>query len=176
VEREPVSAYVAFGSNLGDRDAHLAAALAALRETPGVRVTAVSPVYETDPVGPGPQGPYLNAVIALRTRLAPRALLERLQTVEAEAGRRRGRVRHAARTLDLDLLLFGAEKIDAPGLTIPHPRLHERAFVLEPLSDLVPDLEHPLLGETVGSLARRVRDPAVVRRRGVINPDYNTQD
>lgn len=154
---------MALGSNLGHRAEHLSAALRELDASRGVRVAAVSPVYETDPVGPPPQGPYLNAVVRLETRVAPRALLERLLEIEASRGRTRGE-RDAARTLDLDLLLYGARRIDEPGLSVPHPRLHERAFVLEPLGDLAPDLVHPTLRETIRALAARVRDPASVRR------------
>jgi len=128
-------------------------------------VLAVSPVYETDPVGPPPQGPYLNAVVRLRTSLPPRALLERLQAIETAAGRTRGGERNAARTLDLDILFYGDAKIHEPGLAVPHPRLHERAFVLEPLCDLAPDRVHPTLHARVDVLARRVRNPAAVRRR-----------
>jgi 2-amino-4-hydroxy-6-hydroxymethyldihydropteridine diphosphokinase len=166
--REPpadgVEAYVALGSNLGDRGAHLAAALAALRADPRIRVEAVSAVYETDPVGPPPQGPYLNAVARLRTRLAPRALLARLLEIEAARGRRRGE-RWSARSLDLDLLFYGACTIQEPGLRVPHPRLHERAFVLEPLCELAPGLVHPELGRSIEELAARVRDPRAVQRR-----------
>ena len=156
---------MALGSNLGDRETSLAAAIAALRRTRRVRVLAVSPVYETDPVGPPPQGPYLNAVVRLRTSLPPRALLERLQAIETAAGRTRGGERNAARTLDLDILFYGEAKIHEPGLAVPHPRLHERAFVLEPLCDLAPDRVHPTLHARVDVLARRVRNPAAVRRR-----------
>lgn len=165
MDGEPVSAYVALGSNLGDRDAHLAAALAALRATPGVQVVAVSAIYETDPVGPPPQGAYLNAAAELRTTLDAPELLEQLQRIEAAAGRTRGPERDAPRTLDLDLLFFGAWKIEAPGLSVPHPRLHERAFVLEPLCEIAADLVHPVLNHSVEDLARRVRDPEAVRRR-----------
>jgi 2-amino-4-hydroxy-6-hydroxymethyldihydropteridine diphosphokinase len=157
--------YVAVGSNLGDRDAHLAAALAALRATEGVEVVAVSPLYETDPVGPPPQGPYLNGAIEIATTLTPDALLERLFEIEASQGRTRGLERNAPRTIDLDLLLYGDRKLAGPDLEVPHPRLAERPFVLEPLCDLAPDLIHPTLGETIEALARRVRDPAAVRRR-----------
>lgn len=158
-------AYVALGSNLGPREQLLHAAVDALRATPGIRNVVVSPIYETLPVGPGAQGSYLNAVVRLETRLEPRALLARLLDIEREHGRERGAERNAARTLDLDLLLFGAQRIDEPGLEVPHPRLHERAFVLEPLRDLAPRLLHPVLGETVEALALRRRDPAAVRRR-----------
>jgi 2-amino-4-hydroxy-6-hydroxymethyldihydropteridine diphosphokinase len=157
-------AYVALGSNLGDREAHLCDALTALGETPGVTLTAVSPLYETEPLGPPPQGRYLNGAVELVTSLAPRALLHRLHAIEAAAGRVRGGVRNAARTLDLDLLFYGKETIDEPGLRVPHPRLHERAFVLEPLREIAAGFVHPLLGETIEELARRVHDPLAVRR------------
>jgi 2-amino-4-hydroxy-6-hydroxymethyldihydropteridine diphosphokinase len=160
-----VQAFVALGSNLGERESHLAGSIAALRRTRGVAVLAVSLVYETDPVGPPPQGPYLNAVARLRTSLSPRALLERLQAIEVAAGRTRARGRNTARSLDLDLLFYGEEKIHEPGLEVPHPRLHQRAFVLEPLCDLAPDWIHPTLQQRVADLALRVRDPAAVRRR-----------
>ncbi|RIL03040.1 MAG: 2-amino-4-hydroxy-6-hydroxymethyldihydropteridine diphosphokinase [Proteobacteria bacterium] len=154
--------FVSIGTNLGDRAGHLAFALRRLGALPGTRLEALSPVYETDPVGPPPQGPYLNAVASLRTRLAPRALLAALLGIERDAGRDRG-VRNAARTLDLDVLLYGDLVLDEPGLVVPHPRLAERAFVLEPLAALAPARVHPLLGETIAALAERVRDPAAVR-------------
>jgi 2-amino-4-hydroxy-6-hydroxymethyldihydropteridine diphosphokinase len=157
-----VDAYIGLGTNLGDREAHLAAAIEALRARPGVRVAAVSRVYETAPVGPPPQGPYLNAALHLRTRLAPRALLACLLEIEAARGRQRAGGRWSARTLDLDLLFYGSLVLDEPGLRIPHPHLHERAFVLAPLCDVAPRLVHPLLGETVEDLARKVRDPGAV--------------
>jgi len=157
-------AYVSIGTNLGDRDAHLALALRRLGELPDTALVAVSPVYETDPVGPPPQDPFLNAAAHLRTRLAPRALLDALLAIEREAGRVRS-VRNAARTLDLDLLLYADLVLDDPGLTIPHPRLAERPFVLEPLAALAPDLVHPALGVPIRELAARVRDPRAVRPR-----------
>jgi len=155
-------AYVALGSNLGDRAAQLAAAIAALRAPPEIRVEAVSTVYETAPVGPPPQGPYLNAVVHLRTQLAPRALLARLLEIERAAGRVRDGARWSARSLDLDLLLYDTLVLDEPGLCIPHPRLHERTFVLAPLCELAPRLVHPRLGVRIDELARRVRDPQAV--------------
>lgn len=157
-------AYVALGSNLGDRARHLERAICALRAAPGVLRVERSAVYETDPVGPPPQGPYLNAVVRLMTRLEPHALLDHLMRIEREAGRVRGAQRDLPRSLDLDLLLYGRQTIRTPDLEVPHPRMHERAFVLEPLCDLATALVHPTLGETIGALAERVRDPAAVRR------------
>jgi 2-amino-4-hydroxy-6-hydroxymethyldihydropteridine diphosphokinase len=130
------SAYIALGSNLGDRAAHLDAALRALRTLEHSRLTAVSPVFETAPVGPVPQGPYLNAAAALRTTLAPRDLLGALLAIERSEGRDRSAAsqRWGPRTLDLDLLIYDTLVLNEPGLTLPHPRLHEREFVLQPLS------------------------------------------
>lgn len=158
-------AFVALGSNLGPRELRLCGAIAQLRAEPGIREVSVSPVYETDPIGPGRQGAYLNAVASLQTTLEARALLARLQAIERDAGRRRGRERNAPRTLDLDLLFHGELCIAEPDLEVPHPRLHERAFVLEPLADLAAEVRHPRLGLEVAELALRVRDPAAVRRR-----------
>ena len=156
-------ACVGLGSNLGDRRAYLAGALEGLGETPGIRVVGVSSIYETEPLGP-PQGLYLNAAVRLHTTLSPRALLERLLEIETEAGRERGPERHAARTLDLDLLLYADRVLREPGLELPHPRLAERAFVLEPLCDVAPRCVHPVLGVRINELARRVRDSTAVRR------------
>ena len=156
-------AFVGIGSNLGDREAHLRRALQALRSTRGIQRLDVSRIYETDPVGPLPQGPYLNAVAEIETELEPRALLERLLEIEAEEGRVRGGAWGEARTLDLDLLLFADRCIDEDALVVPHPRMHERGFVLEPLCELAPQWVHPLSGETIAELAARVRDPLAVR-------------
>jgi 2-amino-4-hydroxy-6-hydroxymethyldihydropteridine diphosphokinase len=162
--RQLVSACVGLGSNLGDRAARLVAAVAALRATAGISGVTCSSVFETDPVGPAPQGPYLNAAACLQTSLSARELLDRLLAIERAQGRRRTAERLGPRTLDLDLLLFGDLQIDEPGLIVPHPRLHERGFVLEPLSEIAAERAHPLLGETIAVLARRVRDPDAVRR------------
>lgn len=137
---EPSSflAHVALGSNLGDRVAQLRAAL---RQLAGVE--AESDVYETAAVGgPAGQGPYLNMVVALRTHLEPLALLRRLLAIETEAGRVRG-PRNGPRLLDLDLLLHDAYAITGPGIQVPHPRMQERRFVLQPLSDIAPGLCPP---------------------------------
>jgi 2-amino-4-hydroxy-6-hydroxymethyldihydropteridine diphosphokinase len=155
-------AYIALGANLGDRAAALAHALEALDAVPGVRVVAVSSNWETAPVGP-PQPAYLNAAAALDTELSAIALLARLHEIEREAGRRRGAERNLPRTLDLDLLLFGGLVIVAPELVVPHPRMHERAFVLGPLAEIAGGELHPGLGETITALAARVRDPGKAR-------------
>jgi 2-amino-4-hydroxy-6-hydroxymethyldihydropteridine diphosphokinase len=137
-------AYIALGANLGDREAAIRAALAELDAAPGVEVAAVSTLIETDPVGYLDQPRFLNGAAALETTLSPRELLELLLAVEARFGRRReGVPAQGPRTLDLDLLLYGSEQIDEPGLRVPHPRLHERRFVLEPLAELDASLEVP---------------------------------
>lgn len=138
-------AYVGLGANLGDREATIRAALA---ELPGL--VAVSELRETDPVGVVGQPAFLNGAAALETELSARELLDALLAIERELGRER-RERWGPRTIDLDLLLYGAERIDEPGLTVPHPRLHERRFALEPLADLDPELLIPGRGR-VGDL------------------------
>jgi 2-amino-4-hydroxy-6-hydroxymethyldihydropteridine diphosphokinase len=155
-------AYVALGSNLGDRAAILRHALAALAGTPGVERLRASSLYETEPIGP-PQGPYLNAVAELETTLDAGALFARLGELESAAGRVRTAVRNAPRRLDLDLLLFDDACIETPALVVPHPRLHERAFVLVPLAELAADLRHPRLGLRIGELLARLPDRSGVR-------------
>ena len=145
-------AYIALGSNLGDRERHLDAGLAALRALPGVRDVVVSRIYETDPVGPGEQRPYLNAVARVRTRLAPRVLLDRLFEIERSEGRERSGERNAPRTLDLDLILYGDLVLDETGLIVPHPRFRERRFVLEPLAEIAPAFVDPVTRRTVADL------------------------
>ena len=140
-------AYVGVGANLGDREATIGAALDAL---PGV--VAVSALRETDPVGVVDQPRFLNGAAALETELDARGLLETLLAVERELGRERGE-RWGPRTIDLDLLLYGDETIDESGLTVPHPRLHERRFALEPLLDLDPELVIPGRGRVDDVLA-----------------------
>ena len=132
-------AYVGIGSNLGDRLGHLRAAVRGLAAATGVTVVAVSPVYETAPVGGPPQPDYLNAVVALDTTLSPRALLEVAQRLERDAHRVRAE-RFGPRTLDVDVLVVTGETVHEPDLEVPHPRFRERAFVLAPLHDLDPEL------------------------------------
>lgn len=141
--------FVALGSNLGDRRAHLERALRSLGDTPGVRLARSSSWIETDPVGGPPgQGRFLNGVVELETTLSARALLERLQAIEADAGRERS-VPDGPRTLDLDLLFLGEERVQEQDLVVPHPRLEARTFVLAPLCELAPDLRLPGCGQSV---------------------------
>jgi 2-amino-4-hydroxy-6-hydroxymethyldihydropteridine diphosphokinase len=148
-----VSAYLALGSNLGDRLGTLQRAVDLLEARAGIDVRCSSRVYETEPVGP-PQPPYLNAVIEVRTDLGPRELLEACLAVETELGRARGE-RWGPRTLDVDVLSYEDRVVNEPDLVVPHPRMHERAFVLVPLLELDPD---PVLPG--GRSVRVLRSPA----------------
>ena len=144
-------AYVALGANLGDREAALRRAVAALAGRADTSVVAVSGLRETDPVGYVDQPRFLNGAVLIETELGARALLEELLEIERTLGRVRDGRRDGPRAIDLDLLLYGDETIAAPGLTVPHPRLHERRFVLEPLAEIDPELEIPGRG-TVSQL------------------------
>jgi 2-amino-4-hydroxy-6-hydroxymethyldihydropteridine diphosphokinase len=145
--------YIGLGSNLGDREATIQRALELLAADAAIEVEAVSSLRETDPVGYVDQPRFLNGAAALRTELAPRAVLERLQQVEAALGRDRSGPRFGPRTIDLDLLLYNGEQINEAGLEIPHPRLAERRFVLEPLAELDSTLEVPGRGSVQALLA-----------------------
>lgn len=146
-------AYIALGSNLGDREANIAGAIEAIAQLPDTAVVRCSTIIQTDPVGPEGQGPYLNGVAHIQTSLEPRQLLDQLLAIEARFGRyRAGEQRWGPRTLDLDVLIYADRIIDEPGLSIPHPRLHERAFVLIPLSEIAPDITIPGRKETPRAL------------------------
>ena len=146
-------AAVAVGSNLGFRRECLESAIACLDATPGVEVLRVSDFHETAPVGGPPQGAFLNGALLLRTELAPRSLLDRLHEIEREHGRERpDPVRNGPRTLDLDLLLVDGTVVSSSDLELPHPRMHERSFVLDPLVEIAPDLLHPVLNRTIEEL------------------------
>ena len=148
-------AYIGLGSNLGEREATLAAAVEELDAAPGVSVLGVSTLIDTEPVGVLDQPRFLNGALALETELPARELLDLLLAVEARFGRDRSAVpAQGPRTLDLDLLVYGEEEIDEPGLRVPHPRLHERAFVLRPLAEVEPELVVPGKGPILGLLAR----------------------
>lgn len=143
--------YIGLGSNIGDRGRNLRQAVRALRDE--VAVTGLSRIYESDPVGFADQPRFWNMVARVETPLPPRALLDRLVTIEQEMGRART-FRNAPRIIDLDILLFGDVIMDEPGLTIPHPRLAERAFVLKPLLELAPDLADPRTGTPYRDILR----------------------
>ena len=145
-------AYVGLGANLGPREITLLRAVDLLAETDGVEVLAVSQLRETEPIGVVGQPLFLNGAVALDTSLSPRELLDRLLEIERELGRVRD-VRWGPRVVDLDLLVYGDRQMDEPGLRVPHPRLHERRFALEPLAELDPDLEIPGYGPMSDLLA-----------------------
>ncbi|MGD1094691.1 MAG: 2-amino-4-hydroxy-6-hydroxymethyldihydropteridine diphosphokinase [Bryobacteraceae bacterium] len=153
--------YLGLGSNLGDRRSNLESAVQRLG-SPELRVLRQSSIYETEPRDLVDQSWFLNQVIEVETTLFPRQLLRRLQKFELDMGRRRS-VPKGPRLIDLDILLYASAKISAPGLEIPHPRMAERRFVLEPLAELAPDLRHPLTGQTIKEMLARVSGQAVRR-------------
>jgi 2-amino-4-hydroxy-6-hydroxymethyldihydropteridine diphosphokinase len=156
-----VVVYLGLGSNLSDPRRQLQQAISALEGIPKTRVLAVSSLYRSRPMGPQDQPEYINAVAGLETDLEPEALLDALQAIEHDQGRVRGR-HWGARTLDLDILLYGDEVISTERLSVPHPGLHQREFVLYPLYELAPDLVIPERGP-VSSLYRRC-DPKGIER------------
>jgi 2-amino-4-hydroxy-6-hydroxymethyldihydropteridine diphosphokinase len=155
--------FLGLGSNLGDREAAIDEALRQLAER-GFETERRSSLWLTEPVGGPPQGWFLNAAAGGRTALAPEALLEACLEVERALGRVRT-VPNGPRTIDVDLLLYGEQRIERPGLVVPHPRLHERRFVLAPLAEIAPRLLHPALGATIEELLRRCPDTSGVLRQ-----------
>jgi 2-amino-4-hydroxy-6-hydroxymethyldihydropteridine diphosphokinase len=159
--QEPVEAWNAFGSNLGDRRGNLRQALEALSRE--ATILSVSPLYATEPVGYADQGWFLNGVVRIATGHAPRELLDILHVIERRLGRER-RVRNGPRTIDLDILTWDAAVIDEPGLTLPHPRAHERLFVVAPWADLAPGLILPAAGKPLAEIRRTLEGTAQVEQ------------
>jgi 2-amino-4-hydroxy-6-hydroxymethyldihydropteridine diphosphokinase len=154
----PETIFLAIGANLGDRAANLQQALAAL--APHVTVLACSPIYETDPWGYTEQPAFLNQVVQAQTSLSPRELLHHIKDIETRLGRAPS-IRYGPRLIDIDILFYGDTVLDSPPLTIPHPRLHERAFVLIPLADLAPQWVHPVFGQRIATLLENLNRTGV---------------
>jgi 2-amino-4-hydroxy-6-hydroxymethyldihydropteridine diphosphokinase len=161
--------YLSLGSNLGDRERNLGDALALLR-SPGLTILRVSSLYETEPLDVRDQPRFLNAVVEADSDLFPKQLLARIRKIELRLGRRRLRSK-GPRTIDIDILLFGDSVIETEELLVPHPRLAERRFVLEPLAELAPDLRHPITRRTVREMLAAVADQQV---RKLSNPGQYT--
>lgn len=157
--------YLGAGSNLGDRLKNIKEAVVLLKETKGIKVLRSSPVYETQPQGgPGDQGDFLNLVLEIECALSPAELLLELKRIEKKAGRREGAARWSARELDLDILICGDLVLKEKDLTVPHPLMHERSFVLKPLADLAPRLRHPVLQRDIETLLKSLKEKKTWRK------------
>ncbi len=154
-------AYLSLGSNLGDRSANLEMGRIGL-EKAGLRCKAASSVYETEPVGFLDQPWFLNQTLGVETRLPPKELLRCCLDIELAQGRQR-QFKYSPRTLDIDILLYGNARVDEPGIVIPHPRMHKRRFVLEPLAEIAAEVYHPVLMKTIRSLLESCPDQSLVR-------------
>lgn len=158
------TAYLGLGSNLGDRELNLLRAVAEIGRLPGSRITALSGFYDTEPVGDVPQDNFLNAVLRLETSFTPHQLLAELQRIETEVFHRKRTIPRGPRAMDLDLLLYDHTVLESEDLVIPHPRLHQRRFVLVPLSEMASEYIHPELGRSVAELLRELPEGERVTR------------
>lgn len=148
--------YLGIGSNLGDREANCREAIESLESVKELKIRTTSSIYETDPVGGPPQNKYLNAVLEIETELSPENLLDILKGIELEMGRESSPKKDFPRIIDLDILTYGDEVIKTEELTVPHPRMHERSFVLKGLSEIAPEEVHPVFGKTVRELYKEL--------------------
>ena len=152
--------FIGIGSNEGDRLSNISRAARAMSRLPQTRLVQMATIIETEPVGGPPQGPYLNTVVEVDTALVPRELLAALQGIERQLGRVPSTERWGPRPMDLDILLYADRLMQEGSLSIPHPRMHERRFVLEPLAQLAPDAVHPGLHQTIAVLLSQLQAPS----------------
>jgi 2-amino-4-hydroxy-6-hydroxymethyldihydropteridine diphosphokinase len=157
--------YIGFGSNIGDRLAHIQNAIHALSKTEGITLQKISSIYKTDPVGYEAQAQFFNGVAAIQTNLAPLSLLHTLKDIETAIGRQH-RIRWGPREIDLDILIYGDLCLQTEKLVIPHPEMHLRRFVLAPLAEIAPRLVHPVFQETIQTLLDHLEDDQSVHKRG----------